>query len=48
MSILICTKCDRPFDTDKQVEAQYAPLPVCEDCLIEEEWQPKLRVNQAD
>lgn len=32
MSIIRCTQCDRPFDTDVEVEATYLPLPVCEDC----------------
>lgn len=43
MSIIRCTQCDGPFDTDVQVEAQYLPLPVCEDCVYEEknkqDWQ---------
>ena len=33
MSILVCTSCDRPFDTDEQVEAEYMPLPRCEECV---------------
>jgi len=36
MSMILCTVCDRQFDTDKQVDAQYDP-PVCEDCLMEDE-----------
>lgn len=35
MSTLICTTCDRPFDTDLQVDAEYMPLPKCEECIDE-------------
>ena len=38
MSILLCTICDRQFDTDNQVEAEYDPA-ICEDCLMQAEEQ---------
>lgn len=38
MSILLCTTCDRQFDTDNQVEAQYDPA-VCEDCIQDDKEQ---------
>ena len=34
MPMCLCSVCDRPFDANKQVEAQYDP-PVCEDCIYE-------------
>lgn len=37
MGIIRCVKCDRPFDTDEQVEAEFLPLPVCEGCVHERE-----------
>ena len=37
MSIIRCTKCDRPFDTDIEVEATFLPLPVCEQCSYDEQ-----------
>jgi len=36
MSSLICTTCDRPFDTDIQCDAIYYPIPKCEDCVQNE------------
>ncbi len=36
MSLLLCSVCDTQFDTDIQVEAQFTPDIICEDCLQEE------------
>lgn len=35
MSLLLCSQCDKLFDTDDEVEAEFLPLPVCEDCVFE-------------
>ena len=39
MSILVCTACDRPFDAELQTDAEYLPLPKCDDCVRELEEQ---------
>lgn len=36
MPMLLCCTCDRQFDTDIQVEAEYFPIPKCEDCVYAE------------
>ena len=37
MSTIICTNCDRSFDTDDQCGAIYYPIAKCEDCIQDEE-----------
>lgn len=41
MAILRCHVCDESFDTDKQVDARYYPVPECEDCILEMEEENK-------
>ncbi len=36
MSVLLCCTCDKSFDSDVQVEAEYFPRPKCQDCVYEE------------
>jgi len=36
MSMLLCSVCDKQFDPDVHVEAEYYPSHKCQDCVYEE------------